>query len=574
MILSLDKIRELINAPVDKRIEAARIMSKKLMLHVEGVGLQEYLSQINNYENAMQFKAREKHAISNKFIAEELLRPTDNAFNARGGSTNYKFNIDSETKEKELVSKLAKIKNSHSLSWYIENEWFNKFITDPNGLILIESDGENTPEPDRNAYPTYKSIHSIKTYEQNGMYVDYVVFEPHENKEYTKNSFFGGKGKTEVKFYWIIDDKNWYLVKKENDNISIERTLPHGFKRVPAILCSDIIDNVTGWKKSPIDAQVELLDKFLVSNSVVNIVEFFHNYPRPYLFADKCTRCNGTGNIGTASWVSCDNPGCQNGSLVRRDVTDTILIKIPEEGEPIIKDPGGYLFMPTEPLQLMYTSIDRTWNRIFFSHWGTVVSKDTGKDYSTATGRYIDAQPVNNRLNKYSKSIEKAHTAIADFFGEYYFPLTFTQAFIQYGRRYLIETPDQIWEKYVNAKKLDAPVSSLDILLFQYIESEYRENDTMGLIETKKAKLEPFVHWSIKTVRDSQTISDEDKQMKEFFGEWVHSKDVEELYSKDLESLRKDLITYTKSKTLNIVQGIPDEKVTPNNVNNGTAQVQ
>ena len=88
----------------------------------------------------------------------------------------------------------------------------------------------------------------------------------------------------------------------------------------------------------------------------------------------------GTGNIGTgAKWVSCDNPACNNGSLLRRDVTDTILMKVPDKEETLIKSPGGYLSLPTEPLDLMYKSNDRLWNRIFFSQWGTVISKDSGK---------------------------------------------------------------------------------------------------------------------------------------------------------------------------------------------------
>ena len=156
MILSIDRIKELINAPVDDRIVAAREMMDKLMLHVEGIGLQKFLARINNYENEAQFEARNKHAISLKFVTEELLRPTDNAFNARGGSSNFKFIDDNDEKEKELTNKLANIKNSHSLNWYIENEWFNKFITDPNGLIMIESDGEDVEQSKRRAYPEIK----------------------------------------------------------------------------------------------------------------------------------------------------------------------------------------------------------------------------------------------------------------------------------------------------------------------------------------------------------------------------------------------------------------------------------
>jgi len=543
-MLSFIELKSIIESKPDPRIIAAREMSNKLVLHVDGVGLQDFLARINNYENEEQFKAREKHAISNKFITEELLRPTDNAFNARGGSKNYKFKTDSELKEIQFTNKLSEIRNSHSLSWYIENEWFNKFITDPNGLIVIESTEEG-----EEAYPTYKSIHSIKGYKQNGVFVDWVVFEPHEEIKTEKI----GLSSEIIKRFWAVDEVNWYLVKQEAGKVIIENVIPHGFNRTPAMLCSSIVDNVTGWKKSPIDAQVELLNKYVVSHSVLNIAEFFHNYPQVYEYADDCVRCGGSGNLNETfpdkPYEKC--PNCQNGRFVKKDVTDVTYMKVAKDKDtPMLTvPPKGVVDMPTEPWELMIKSVDRTWNRIFFSHWGTVVSRE-GKN-ETATGRYIDAQPVNNRLNKYSKSIEQAHTIIANFLGNFYFPLTFDKAFIQYGRRYLIETPDQIWEKYLKAKLEKAPVSTLDILLSQYLESEFRENEQMYIVETKKVKLEPFVHWDIALVRESLTISNKDKQRKEFFGEWVQTKSTEEMLSSGIESLRGDLNKYVKLKVIN-----------------------
>jgi hypothetical protein len=566
MVIDLNFIAEKINASPNCKIEEARKMNKKLIRNVDGINIQEYLAQINNYENEGQFEARKKHAISNKYIVEELLRPTDNAFNARGGSINYKFNVTkTEDFEKDFSEKLSKIKNSHSLRWYIENEWFHKFITDPNGLIVIESDKDNVPNDKRNAYPTYKSINSILDYEQNGIFVDWVIFEPHENeliveKEFGGKEFGGKENKHEIKKYWALDGENWYLVIKKGDDIIIENTLPHKFDRVPAILCSNIIDNTTGWKKSPIDAQVELLDQTLISNSVLRIVEFMHLYPQQYMYVDDCPRCGGTG-ITTdkeGSPVTCSKCG-GSGKYERKDVTDLIKLRFPNQldGDVNIDTPSGYIYMPTEAWKQMTESVDRIGNKIFFSHWGTEMVKKSveGNDYASATGRYIDAQPVNNRLNKYSKSIEQAHTAIADFLGKYYYPNTFNKAFIQYGRRYLIETPDQIWEKYVNARKMDAPVSSLDILLLQYLESEYRENETMYMVELKKVKLEPFIHWSIQTVRSSETISDTDKIKKEFFSEWIQTKTIDEIYSTDTEDLRKQLDKYAQSKLKMIKDG-------------------
>lgn len=539
-MLSLATVKSVIESDLDPRIKWAREMNNKLLLHVEGIGLQESLADINGYENSDQREARKKHAISNKFITEELLRPTDNAFNARGGSKYYKFSANEDSKKRTLVKKLSTIKNSHSLDWYIRHEWFNKFITDPNGLIVIESETADVHEKDRDAYPTYKSIQSIRAYEQNGSFVDWVVFEPHEVIE---------KDGRKVKVFWALDEQNWYLIHYK-DEIYVRDIIKHGFDRVPAVLCSDIVDNVVGWKKSPIDAQVELLNKYMVSTSVNNIAEFFHNYPQQWMFADKCPKCNGTGNTGTnENFIECSNDQCNNGRLTKKDVTDINYIKIPESHEePLLKEPGGYMHMPVDSAKLMVQSIDRTWNRIFFSHWGTVVSRE-GKN-ETATGRFIDAQPVNNRLAKYTKSIETTHTILANFLGAYYFPLTFDKAFIQYGKRYLIETPDQIWEKYLDAKTQKAPISTLDILLNQYLESEFGSDEEMLAIEIKKSKLEPFVHWSIDIVRSSEEISAFDKKAKEYFGEWINTLELID-FKESLENLSKKRDEYITNKIKN-----------------------
>jgi hypothetical protein len=554
-VLSFEEVEVIVNSELDHRIVSAREMSRKLRLHVDGIGLQDYLERINNYENEAQFLAREKHAISNKFITEELLRPVDNAFHARGGSRNYKFKTSG--KEDELVDKLVDVKANASLSEYIEQEWFHRFVTDPNGLIFMEikeseEEGETVreelrEEPDTVIEPTYKSIFSIRAYEQNGIFVDWVIFEPHvlipDAKEPDKEE------KTK-KLFWAVDNKFYYLYEQSDEGLKLINEIENSFDKVPAILCSNIHNNVTGWKKSPIDAQIELLDKYLVSNSVLNISEFFHNYPIPWRYVDECNTCHGSGTTvsqaaqNRGSEISCTS--CGGTGKATKDVTDGIDLKFPANNDdPQIDPPAGYITTPTEAWTNQITSLDRGWDIMYFSQWGTTVSKDTENE--TATGRFLDAQPVNNRLNKYSKSIEQAHTAIANFIGQFYFPETFEIAIIQYGRRYLIETPDQIWEKYLKSKNDDAPTSTLDLLLFQYYESEFRENERLFIYESKKARLEPFVHWDVKLVKDL-AINQTDYYKKVYFSEWIHRNEVTYIIDTDLEKLDEELTTFATEK--------------------------
>lgn len=552
-MLTFEEVKIIVNSEIDPRIEASRKMSDKLRLHVDGVGLQEYLERINNYENQNQYLARKKHAISNKFLTEELLRPVDNAFHARGGSRNYKFKTSG--KEDELITKLVNVSANATLSEYIEQEWFHRYITDPNGLIFMEIkdsdyvdenivDGE---QPDKILEPTYKSIHSIRAYEQNGIFVNWVIFEPHEIILDQKEPNNEEKKK---KRFWAVDNKHYYLYELGKDGLMLIDQIDNSFEKVPAILCSNIHDNVTGWKKSAIDAQVELLDKYLVSNSVLNISEFFHNFPVPWSYVDECATCNGDGTEvitdaqSREKTVTCTSCG-GTGKATKKDVTDAYELRIPDADGVKIDPPAGYIVTPTDAWTNQTESLDRGWDIIYFSQWGTTVSKDS--DNETATGRFLDAQPVNNRLNKYSKSIEIAHTSIANFIGKFYFPETFEFSVIQYGRRYLIETPDQIWKKYLESKKDNAPTSTLDLLIFQYYESEFRENEQLFIYETKKAKLEPFVHWNIDTVKDLN-VNQVDYYKKLYFSDWVHRQEVRYIIDTEIDKLDSELTQFAEAK--------------------------
>lgn len=538
-MLSKEDVKHIIEQPVSKKMEWARGYNNKLLMHVEGVGVQDALARINNYENNGQYLARKKHAISNKFLSEELLRPVDNAFHARGGSKVYRFNSGDNVDE--LVDHLMNIKHGSSLSDYIENVWFNKFVTDPNGLILMEivakdNKGDELAGDDVVIEPTYKNIHSIRAYKQNGINVDWVVFEPH------KVTKVEGDEKKEVKQFWAVDESFYTLYEQSEDGLIEVEQIANSFGRVPAVLCSNIVDSITGWKKSPIDAQVELLDKYLVSNSVLSIAEFFHNYPREWTYVGDCNSCDGTGeDYKGDTCVKCDGTG----KATKKDPTDILELKIPDTDGVKIDPPSGFTSLPTEPWELMVSSVDRYWNIIYFSQWGTTVSKDASNE--TATGRFIDAQPVNNRLNKYSKSIELAHTELANFAGEFYFPATFDKAVIQYGRRYLIETPDQIWDKYLEAKKDKAPVTTLDLLLSQFLESEFRENEQMFIYEMKKVKLEPFVHWDIEIVKDLG-VDQVDYYKKLYFSDWIQQKEIREVIEIDIAKLNEELTSFVADK--------------------------
>jgi len=498
MALTVEKITEYYNFP-DIRIAAARTYSDTLNLHVNGVGLETALEKINNYENDAQKIARDKFAISNKFITDRLLRPTDNVFSAKGGYSRYIFKAGDEVKESEFKEKLKDIYSGYSLSQYIHRIWFDKYIVDPNGLIFMEVDEEG-----EGIYPCYKSIHSIKNYKQDGIKVSWVIFEPDvtvfDDDKRVKNT------KVKEEWFWAVDELNYYRCVKRNkkgeSTITIEEEKPHLFKHVPAVICSDIEDHVTGWKKSAIDQQVELLNKFMVDMSVSNIVDFRFAYPHMWEMVDECNICKGTGQVKNEGQTRDGNThhACTNcngsGRGDRKDVTDTYKIKFPAEGEPAITAPLGYVYMPIDAWKLKEDLNDKTWNKIIFSHWGTSLEM-VGSQYATATGRFIDTQPVNNKLNRYTESVELIHNAVAEIYGMFFYPETYLSSNVVYGRRYLIETPDQLMKRYTDFQNLSDNAIMADITWDQYLESEFRDNDQLLEYNKKIAALDPFPHYKI-----------------------------------------------------------------------------
>ena len=531
-MLTPEFVEAVYNSELDERIECARKMNNKLLLHVEGIGLDDYLERIIQYENDLQFQARKKHAISNKFVTEELLRPIDNIFNAKGGSKQYQFKTNQENNDIALREYLSNVKNGQSLSEYIETIWLNKYITDPNGLLFIEL--KEDPETNEfKPYLTYKSIQKIRLYDQDGIKVDWVIFEAHEietNKD---------KKKKPKELFWVVDESFYYLYQSDDDGIKQIDIIENTFGYVPAVICSNIQDPVTGWKRSPIDPQIELLDRYLLNNSNLTIVEFSHIFPEYWEYVDTCNICGGSGidSRTNENCVHCNG----SGQLVRKDVTDVKKLKIPSGDQIKIDPPAGYIWLPTEPWTLMVDSLNRYFDLIINSHWGATKEK---KDNETATGRWIDVQPVNNKLSKYSRAAQLIHSTLANMFGEVYFHETFIKSDITYGQRYLIETPDQIWDKYLKAKEKNAPVSILDLLLEQFIESEFRDNDLILKYELKKISLEPFVHWSIDIVRQSTFIISEDKKKKEYFNDWIKTKTINEIVDSKIEELQSELTNY------------------------------
>ena len=515
MILQPEQLSVIALSATDKWIEEARKDSSVLRMHYYGENILQYIKEIDGLETSEQLKLRQKCKISNEFIVNNLLRPFDNLWNAKGGG----LTIDAEKTTTEKAQ--AKIKELRHQQ-YIKDIYFPQYVTDPNGLLFVEND-------DKEAYPTFKTIFSIKNMQLKGEIPEYVCFEPDKEDE----------KKTTL---WLVDDAFYYRIECHTDSITILEQKKNMYGSVPAIINSGIVDNIRGIRISPIHKVIDLLNSFLRKNTTKEVYQLKHDYPVYWEYESVCPVCKGAGMVRAETCEHCNGTG--KGS--KKNVGDTRTIKVPSDGgTKLAPDILGWVNPPWAG-EKQREELNALFDDMFYSTWGATVEKAKNE---TATGRFIDVQPVNNALNNQAEIISERHNRMLELQCKFYFPKTVKRVVYMYGDRYLIESPDQLLEKYNKAKNSGVPDVIKTQILTQYIESEYRRDDLMREYNLKLIELIPFVHMSISEVL-GMIVSDEDKLIKVYFDEWLSTKQIGYIIEKELTALKEELRIYVKSKQL------------------------
>jgi hypothetical protein len=111
-----------------------------------------------------------------------------------------------------------------------------------------------------------------------------------------------------------------------------------------------------------------------------------------------------------------------------------------------------------------------------------------------------------------------------------------------YGRGFIIESPDQLLERYEKAREKQSNTTILDKLLGEYLLSKYRNNPTQLDKMRKKAMVEPYVHITLNDVNDIFGVVE--AQKKYLFGDFWEQADT----TRTVEELKKDFETYLVGK--------------------------
>lgn len=527
----------LLKNPYEKRMKDIHDYASKLIMHNTGKDKDKYIKKMDYFEKPVLLELRQKYSPTNEDFFSRLHRPLDKVFNAKGGSSNYYIG---QSNKPRLLEYIKDVHNGYSIRKWVETFWLDAYNYDPMGLIFMEVGKDVT-------YPTYKCSIDIYTYPPNdGRTVEYVFFNETGRTEQAKlASDYKGE-----KYYRVIDDDFDYMIKWDGEQATVvqDETFPNHYGYVPAITVGNIYDAVKGYFVSPDDDIIDIADQHMRERSVMTMFMLHHGFPLRWMYKSSCPTCKGTGRIASDTCPSCN--GSTNKS--KYDVAETIVLPIPKSKDDPMMAPNvaGYVTPPVETWQQMVESIDQKYREAHYSSWGTHQMEDSSNE--TATGRFIDVQPVNERLGKYSDAAEYVEKWITDHVGAFYFEGAYEGCEVNLGRRYLIENPDDIWKKYQEARKQGvASIGSLNNMLLQYIQSEYQSDNMEQVRQVKMMRLEPFVHMTIEQAK-SNVASPMDYNKKLYFSQWVNQLGENDLITKDLATLNTMLTDYVN--TLGVVQ--------------------
>lgn len=546
MILTIEQIKGIIlNNPNKKLILAAQKASKKLRLHCYGEGLDNEISCIEGHEKENLLNIRKKYAKPNKDIMARLARPIDKVFTAKGGSLYFNLTEAGDKKARELN---MNAKDGISIRKWVETVWKPHMIDDPNGMAFMEIGEPINGQPD--TYPTYKSIFSVYDYLPTGSSLEYIVFHV-DSKEKVKSGY-----EKEDKIYRVVDDAFDYWIKVDGETITIlkEYTFPNFFGYVPAILNSDLLSSqVEGLRLSLFSDVIELADDFLLTGSIRNQNKIRMGFPKYWEHASDCNVCKGEGKVNGEDCAACKGTG----KNIMINPGDTKLLPLPTKDEPgVAPDVAGFVDFPTAYFEFSTAELQQLENLMSLTLWGTETKQqpqgmaaDKSGTVKTATQVIDDIQPKADRLFTISEMAEDRHKFILDSKIKIAIDSSYKGSSVNYGRRYMLEGPDEIWLRYSEARAKGSAISILDDLLMEYIETKY-SGDPVGMnIQLKLLQVEPFVHMTVQQVQ-ALNASFEDYNKKLYFSEWLATLNDAMLLSFSVDALKQQLADYVAAKEL------------------------
>ena len=535
-ILDVNSIKLILeNKPNATLISKAIDKSNIYKRHTTGEGAEDYLQEIEGYENITQRDLRRKLFTSNKSVFSKCLKHLDRVFTAKGGFTSYNL---SDNQTNTIKNALNNVNGGLSLNDYLFSKTKMDYINDPNGIILIETEQDGSLSID------FKSSDTIFDYQKNGNRLEYIIFNPKINTE--KNT----------QTYRVIDDAFDYdiVVSKDSVIIDPENIFVNQFGYVPAYIVGNECSQEEVYPQSQIKLfdsfisnTTEVADEVLWQNSVRIIHTLSHGYSKYWEYAQSCVYCKGSGYIPTDDGET-ECPSCfGTGVNQRTKPSDKIVLSVPTDREDTVIAPNiaGFVSPDMEIWRQYNSDLKDLRDDIYEVIWGTAFVSEKNE---TATGRFIDTQPISDRLNVARKAFQNITQFVIDSYGVYLFSNPSYESSVSLGDRYFIESSDEILRIIIDSSDKPIPVLLKNKLTIKYLESEYQSNSFELQKSLKLASVEPLPYLTPEQILVAN-VSESDKQQQYYFHQWINEINEFDIITKTEEQLKQDLLTFTNNKT-------------------------
>jgi len=533
--------------PAKEIIKSGHEMNIRLIRCLTDNDIDGFFRRDSYFESEDIHKERKKTQ-SNKDLISRVLQKEQMIFSARGGSCFYEGISNKETEK--LDNLFSQIRNNEPLRKWVENFAIKAFDVDPASVIFIERDVDGKP------YPTYKSIQTIYDYKLKGNSCEYVCFHL-TNKEaiefgITDEDLPRLQKNLKSKYYRFIDETFDYIFKRDNDTFrEVDGfTIKHLFSECPARVVSDVSlfsNNQIRLSKS--DKVVEIFEAYMNDRSIRNLSKKYHGYPKAVRPLVTCRKCAGSGYVGDKLCDECNGTGFKQ----IRNVSDSIDIPLSLLAENTSLDIKKIFTYITPDIQ--------TWNKqdeslqdlekiSYDTYWGTDNRKfsQEGTDLQeTATKTLVNLQPVYARLEQTADWCEGIERWIMLIIGKSVYP-ALKDVMIKYGRDYILESTNELFEQYQEKKKNGSPEYILNDALDRYLRSLYMNNHIELSLALKMMEVEPFVHYTLRDMISMNIFSEEEIAMKKYFAEWYNLTSNEKLLITDKAKLKEDLKKYATDK--------------------------
>lgn len=550
----IDQVKSFVNENKvhPKWIKEAREEHKDLKALVYGDNYKDLIIQIEHLEVKKRIDARRKYSRSIQGLNQRLFRTLDNVFCATGGNKEYPGIQDkSEDDRKSFMSKITHVRDNKSIENFLQTYWVKDLqVVDPSGLLMLEFKGRDLDK----LIPTYKSIDLIRTYKPKGQLIEFVYFEPFK---ITKDKF---EEKYQIKIptvsdtdiieiHRVVDDEmDWNLVKVNDIFLDIDLSFENPFGVVPAMTNSSRIRLGLERKFSFIHDIIGDQKEFLRDQSVKTLFKYKNGFPIPYGPKLVCPSCKGRKKDGNNVCPECGGKG----EIMTRDVIDEINFYIDLDSDGTINIPSNFAGYINPPIEIWdqynkeHEGMEDDMNFVLYGSHLTPLANET------ATGRFIDQQPVSNSLHPVSDTAQFMEYMFTEWIANFIFIAKDKKepvSIIQYGRRYLLEPPDSILNKLENAIEKEMPDVIKTRLLEEYLTSKYK-NDVVTLKEELlKKEVEPYIFYPVDKVNsifgntearkkmlfndfwETLTVKDkknDQKKLKEMFDVWFEENNLEE----------------------------------------------